>query len=53
MRYILIFAMLLFAETANAQQVVLLCTQSGTGTYTNCINVSSTAPLPVYLPTGH
>lgn len=38
---------MLFIRPAHADQVVVLCTQSTNGAFTNCVPVSSSNPLPV------
>lgn len=48
MKYLFIIGFLLTASESHAQQIVLICTQTPSGTV-SCTPVSPTNPLPVVL----
>lgn len=54
---ILLFVLILccgfFSKLTYAQQIVSICYQVPGTSVPYCVPVSSTNPLPVYLPAGH
>lgn len=53
MKYFLLLTLLLIVHPVHAQQVVSICYQVPASPVPHCVPVTSTNPLPVYLPTGH